>query len=289
MDLSIIIVSWNVKDLLKKCLESIYRETKNIKYEVFVVDNASEDESVAMVQNEFPKVHLIANQENAGFAKANNQAIQQAKGDFILLLNPDTEILDNALEKMVSFMKNHPAAGVAGCQILNPDRTIQPSVRRFPTLAAMSLFVLKLHHIFPGAASLRKYLAQDFDYTKTQEVNQVMGAFLMTRRQVFDKVGLLDERFFIWFEEVDFCQRVKNKGWLVYYNPGAKIIHHFAQSFQQVAGLEKQQNFNKSILHYFKKYRPFWEYFILIILYPISLFLAFLVQLFKGKKRKRYL
>lgn len=289
MDLSIIIVSWNVKNLLKKCLESIYRETKNIKYEVFVVDNASKDETVEMVQNEFPQVHLIANQNNLGFAKANNQAIQQAKGDFILLLNPDTEIIENALDKMVSFMKSHPEAGVAGCQILNPDRTIQPSVRRFPTLASHIIILLKLHNFFSRAKSIRNYYIMDFSYQAMKEVDQVMGACLMTKREVIDKVGLLDDKFFIWYEEVDFCQRVKKAGWKVLFSPEAKIIHEKGKSFDQYLPVEKQAMLNKSILYYFHKHRPFGEYFILILFYPVSLFLAFLVQLFKVKKTKKYL
>lgn len=283
MDLSIIIVSWNVKDLLRKCLESIYRETKNLKFEVFVVDNHSKDNTAEMVKQEFPKVNLIANQENVGFASACNQAIQEAKGDFVLLLNPDTEIIENALEKMVSFMKNHPKAGIAGCQVLNPDKTIQLSVRNFPTFSAMSLLMLKLHHLFQNLTALRKYLAKDFDSTKTQEVDQVMGAFFLIKYEVLKKIGLLDKNFYIWFEEVDYCKRVKNQGWKIYYTPEAKIIHYFAQSFQQIAGFNKQLIFNRSLLYYFRKYKPFIEYFGLLLLHPLSLFLALITQLVKAK------
>jgi len=284
MDLSIIIVSWNVKNLLRKCLESIYRETKNLKFEVFVVDNYSQDKTVEMIKTDFPRVNLIANQENAGFAQANNQAIHQAKGDFILLLNPDTEILENALEKMVDFMKSHSDAGVAGCQFLNSDKSLQPSVRRFPTFSSMSLIMLKLHRLFPKSNPIKYYLANDFNYSKTQEVDQVMGAFFMIKYEVIKKVGLLDKNFYIWFEEVDYCQRAKKNGWKIYYTPEAKIIHRFAQSFQQVTGLRKQLIFNHSLIYYFKKHKPFIEYLCLLFLHPLSLFLALIRQFFRSKK-----
>jgi len=284
MDLSIIIVSWNVKDLLRKCLESIYRETKNLKFEVFVVDNYSQDKTVEMIKTDFPQINLIANQENVGFASACNQAIREAKGDFVLLLNPDTEILENALKKMVNFMRIHSDAGVASCQILNPDKSLQPSVRRFPTFSSMSLIMLKIHHLFPKLNSIKYYLASDFDYSKAQEVDQVMGAFFLIRYDVIKKVGLLDKNFYIWFEEVDYCQRLKKHGWKIYYMPEAKIIHYFAQSFQQVTGFKKQLIFNRSLIFYFKKHKPFIDYISLLFLHPTSLFLAFISQLLRLKK-----
>jgi GT2 family glycosyltransferase len=278
MDLSIIIVNWKVKNLLEKCLWSIFEQTKDIKFEVFVVDNASADGSVEMVREKFPQVNLIASSENLGFARGNNLAIQKAHGRYILLLNPDTEILENALSKMVHFMDTHPECGIAGCKLLNPDLTLQPSVRAFPSFASQVLILLKLHHLFPHSKAIYHYLKYDFDYEKTQEVDQVMGAFMIIRREVIKKIGLLDENFWIWFEEVDFCKRAKEAGFKVLYTPDAKIIHHFGQSFKQVMNVKKQKDFNRSLAYYFKKHGTIGEWLTIEFLRPVSLILAWLIQ-----------
>jgi len=281
MDLSIITVNWKVKDLLEKCLRSVYEQTKDISFEVFVVDNDSGDGSVEMVREKFPQVSLTASNDNLGFAKGNNIAVKDAKGRYILLLNPDTEILDNAIGKMVKFMDNHPGCGIAGCKLLNPDLTLQPSVRRFPTFLSQALILLKLHHLFPHSAPMRHYLAEDFDYTKTQPADQVMGAFFMIRKKVIEKIGLLDEKFWIWFEEVDYCKRTKEAGFKILYTPEAKIIHYYGQSFKQVYNVKKQKDFNKSLTYYFKKHQPLWQRILIGILKPISIALAWGVYLIK--------
>jgi len=281
MDLSIIIVNWKVKDLLEKCLRSIFLQTKNISFEVFVVDNNSGDGSVEMVREKFPQVNLTSSADNLGFAKGNNLAIKKSRGRYILLLNPDTEILDNALEKMVRFMDTYPECGIAGCKLLNPDLTLQPSVRAFPDFASQIFILLKIHHLFPHTKTMYKYLVQNFDYEKTQEVDQVMGAFMMIRREVINKIGILDENFWIWFEEVDFCKRAKAVGFKILYTPEAKIIHHYGQSFKQAMGVKKQKDFNRSLSYYFKKHGTKGEWFLIQILRPLSLSLAWLAQIFK--------
>lgn len=278
MDLSIIIVNWKVKDLLEKCLESIFEQTKNISFEVFVVDNNSGDGSVEMAREKFPQIDLTASAENLGFAKGNNLAIKKARGRYVLLLNPDTEILDNTLEKMVKFMDTHPDCGIAGCKLLNPDLSLQPSVRAFPDLASQIFILLKIHHLLPHSKAMYKYLVQDFDYEKIQEVDQVMGAFMMIRREVIEKIGLLDENFWIWFEEVDFCKRIKNAGWKILYTPEASVIHHYGQSFKQVMGVKKQKDFNRSLSYYFKKHGTVGEWLVIQPLRLISLVLAWIVQ-----------
>lgn len=281
MDLSIIIVNWKVRDLLEKCIQSIFEQTKNISFEVFIVDNNSGDGSVKMVQKKFPQVDLRASTENLGFAKGNNLAIKKSRGKYILLLNPDTEILDNALEKMVRFMDAHLECGISGCKLLNPDLSLQPSVRAFPDLASQIFILLKIHHLFPHTKAMYKYLVQNFDYGKTQEVDQVMGAFMIIRREVIEKIGMLDENFWIWFEEVDFCKRAKAAGWKILYTPEVKIIHHYGQSFKQAMGVKKQKDFNRSLSYYFKKHGTKGEWLIIQVLRPLSLFLAWLVQIFK--------
>jgi GT2 family glycosyltransferase len=251
MDISVIIVSWNVRDLLKKCLESIFRHTQDVAFEVIMVDNASTDGTLEMLKHYFPNVKLIANQKNLGFAKANNIGIREAQGEYILLLNPDTEFIENSLEKVVQKMESDENIGVLGCRILNSDKSLQPSVRRFPTLASQLIILLKLHRLFPSL--LNNYLAKDFDYSKEAEAVQVMGAFFCVSRTVFEQIGLLDEEYFIWFEEVDFCRRAKKVGYKVIYCPEISIIHHSGQSFAQVDTLKKQWWFFRSALHYFSK------------------------------------
>lgn len=254
MDLSIIIVSWRVKDLLRRCLQSIYNNSNNISLEIFVVDNNSGDETAEMVTSEFPRIHLIVNDKNVGFARANNQALKKAVGDYILLLNPDTEIFAGALEKSISFMQEYPDCGVMGAQLLNPDKSIQPSVRRFPSPWPILLLFLKLPKIFPHLKSVNRYLAADFDYTTTQKVEQVMGAYILVRREVLEKVGLLDKRFFLWFEEVDFCQRAWDNNYKVYYNSNVQAIHSGGQSFEQQKIIINQWRFFSSALKYFLKH-----------------------------------
>lgn len=285
IDLSVVIVSWNVRDLLRQSLRSIFRETYRYNIEVFVVDNNSHDESAAMVSKEFPQVRLIKNAANSGFAKANNQAIRHASGRYVLLLNPDTEILDNALDRSIAWMDTNQDVGLMGCRLLNPDRTQQPSVRRFPSIGAMSLTLLKLHRIFPKAATLQKYLATDFDYNRTEEVNQIMGAYFMIRGSALNQIGLLDEGYYIWFEEVDYCARAKNTGWKTMYYADATIVHHYGQSFKQVLSLRKQIILNNSLLRYFSHHGTFLDRLLVLLLYVPSLVpslvVSFIIQPFQ--------
>lgn len=279
MKLSIIIVNWNTKTLLQKCLSSVFTHLKNINFEVFVVDNASSDQSVLMVKEKFPQVKLIENQKNLGFAKANNQAIEKSTGEYVLLLNSDAELIDDSWRKMVDYLASNGTVGVLGPKILNPDKTIQPSVRHFPSLSVQVLILLKLHHIFKKAKSLKHYFHTDFDYDNSQSVDQVMGACFMIRKKLLEQIGRLDEKFYIWFEEVDFCQRAVKAGWQVYYYADAQIVHHGAASFNQQLRLRKQINFNNSLLHYFRKHHGWLAYFVLLLFYAPSLLLATMVSL----------
>ena len=287
MDLSIIIVNWNVKSLLEKCLESIFRETRDLNYEVIVVDNNSKDGSQEFLSQleKKGKIKLILNQTNLGFAKANNQALDLAKGEFILFLNPDTEILDQAIVKAVKFMRQHEDWGIMGCQLIDKNGQVQMSVRRFPTLISQILILLKLHHLFPKLTPLKKYFFSDFDYSRVQEVDQVMGAFLLTKHKIINQIGGFDENFYLWFEEVDFCKRVQNAGWKVIYNPEIKIIHHGGQSFCQILSYKKQKIYNQSVIYYFKKHHPAWQAKFLMMLQLISLFLTFLYGFCYLRKR----
>lgn len=253
-DLSIVIVSWNVKDLLEKCLQSIFKFQNDLNLEVIVIDNASADQTATMVKKEFPNVKLIANNINVGFAQANNQGIMASAGDLILVLNPDTEIIKNALARMVNFIQSNSKIGIVGAKHLNPDYTLQPSVRRFPSFWPIFFIFTKLAKIFPNLPPVYSYLARDFDYKITQPVDQVAGSCLLIRKVVLDQIGLFDENFFTWFEEVDLCKRTKDGGWQIWFLAEAEILHAGGQSFNQLTTFKKQNIFFQSAFYYFKKH-----------------------------------
>ncbi len=218
------------------------------------MDNASGDDTVAMVTRTFPEITLIANSYNAGFAKANNQGIMQAHSDYLLLLNPDTEVTKDALQKMLEHITNNEQIGILGCKHINTNLTLQHSVRRFPTVMAIFLIFSKIAKIMPGAPSLEHYFATDFNYKQTGPVDQVAGSCMLVRQALLKDIGLLDEKFFIWFEEVDLCKRAHDAGWEVWYHALPKIIHHGGASFGQQMTLKKQILFFKSALYYFRKH-----------------------------------
>ena len=278
MDLSIVIVSWNVKEKLKDNLRALY-ESKGVDFEVFVVDNNSADGTVEMVKNFYPRVKLITNRENLGFAKANNQAIKLSSGKYVLLLNPDMRVFDDTLSSMFSWMNAHEHAWVAGCRLLDESARIIKHVRRFPELADQLAIVLKIPHIFP--AVLGKYLRNDFNYSISASVDSIRGGFFMVRQEVIKKIGMLDERFFLWFEEVDYCRRVKEAGGQVWYMPTAECIDLIGQSFKQVNLGEKQKYFRDSMLKYFKKWHSPSEYWILKMAWPIGILLAIAAEKLK--------
>ena len=271
MDLSIIIVSWNVREKLKDNLRALY-ESQAVNFEVFVVDNNSRDGTVGMVRQCYPEVKLIINRENYGFACANNQAIKLARGRYVLLLNPDMRLFDDTLSRIASWADSHNKAWVIGCRLIDESARIIKQVRRFPELIDQLAIILKIPHVFP--AVLNKYLMNDFDYSKSASVDSIRGGFFMIRREAIKKVGLLDERYFLWFEEVDYCRRVKAAGREIWYMPTAECIDLMGQSFKQVNLAVKQRYFRDSMLKYFKKWQPGWQYWILRLAWPLGLLIV---------------
>lgn len=256
LDLSIVVVSWNVKTLLAACLQSIYASLSAPdapSCEVIVVDSASSDGSAEMVQSEFPQVRLLAQQENVGFTRGNNLAIAQSHGRYLLLLNPDTVVIGPALAKMVAYMDTHPQVGVLGPQLLNPDGSVQSSRRRFPTLATAFWESTVLHEWFPYNAAARRYHMQDRPDDEEQEVDWVTGACFLVRREALARVGLLDEGFFMYSEELDLAYRIKRAGWRVVYLPSAQVIHHEGQSSAQVKAASHIY-FQSSKVRFVRKY-----------------------------------
>ncbi len=253
MDLSIIIVNWNTRELLSKCLRLVYDTVTGLEFEVFVVDNASQDGSVAMVKELFPQVLLIENEENVGFARANNQAIKQSSGRYILLLNTDTFVREDAVERMVAFMDAHPEAGAAGCRLYYPDGKLQLSCNSFPTLFTEFCLAASLDRLFPRSPLFGRYKMSYWDFDEVREVDVVLGAFMIIRRQAIEQVGLLDETFFMYSEEVDWCYRIKKNGWKIYYVPYAEATHIWGGSSGQVRA-EMLVEMYKSRIAFFQKY-----------------------------------
>ena len=251
--LSVIIVNWNVRDLLQRALISVYTSWgEAIGLEVIVVDNASHDDSVAMLRSTFPAVQVIANTDNRGFTGGNNQGLAAATGDFLLLLNPDTEIVENALPRMVAYLRAHPDVGMVGPQLLNPDGSVQSSRRHFPTLPVLFLESTWLAKLAPRQL-LRHYYAQEQPDDAVQDVDWVTGAAMLARREAVAQVGGMDEGFFMYSEELDWCHRMRDAGWRIVYFPEARVVHYEGKSSEQVVPA-RHIYFQSSKVRYTRKY-----------------------------------
>jgi N-acetylglucosaminyl-diphospho-decaprenol L-rhamnosyltransferase len=257
-DLSVIIVTWNTRELLSKCLASLPAAVSGLSVETWVVDNASIDSTVEMVRAQYPEVRVIANRENRGWAEGNNQALEQSEGRFLLLLNADTEPRPGSLATLVRFLEQHPDVGACGPMLLSGDGSIQGNGRRFPTFWKEFLDVNGLRHLALGAYSRRFGWGRE-DFEALSEVDEVTGACLLVRRQAVEQVGMLDERFFMFYDEVDWCFRMKAAGWRVFYVPEAQVVHHVAASVRQV-GFEAYRRLFESQQRYFRKHAawPTW-------------------------------
>lgn len=274
--LSIIIVSYNTKELLINCLHSIFRKSFNIDFEVIVVDNASFDDSAKEVKKNFPEIKLITNRRNVGFSKANNQAFKICKGEYILLLNPDTVVLSNVLKTMVNFMSKNPKCGVLGCKILNPDLTLQRSCFKFPTLLTRFLRMTYLEKLFPRNRFLAMRRLGDWNYNEVREVDFVSGACLMTRKEILENTGFLDENLF-WTEDADLCYRIKKKGWNVCFTPNARVIHYGGQSSASNIYVKLLNQYWSQIKFYKKHYKN-WNCTILKIMFLYELILKIIIR-----------
>lgn len=231
MLLSIIIVNWNTRHLLAQCLDSIYSHPPICPFDVWVVDNASDDGSVDMLRECFPQVKRIENQRNNGFAVANNQAIHHSKGRYVLLLNSDTEVKSMALQGLIDFMDTHPRVGAAGARLLNPDGSLQTSCYPAPTVWREFLRLFHLNFL-----NLKSHYRMDrWDKDQPRRVEVIQGACLLLRKSALDQVGLLDEDFFMYSEDVDLCMRLANAGWHLYWVPQSEAVHYGGQSSSQAA------------------------------------------------------
>jgi N-acetylglucosaminyl-diphospho-decaprenol L-rhamnosyltransferase len=252
-DLSIIIVSWNVCTLLEACLESIVGgQTAGYAIEIIVVDSASRDGSVQMIQQKYPQVKLLRQPVNLGYTRCNNIGLDVATGRYMLLLNPDTEVIGDALATMMAYMDTNPAVGVIGPHTLNSDGTTQSTRRRFPTLAVGLVESTWLQPYAPQII-LNHYYVNDAADDAIVEVDWVQGSALMARREVYAQIGEMDEGYTMYSEELDWCKRAKDNGWRVVYFGQAQITHHGGKSSEQVTA-RKHIHFQESKLRYFRKY-----------------------------------
>jgi hypothetical protein len=271
LDLAVVIVSWNVRGLLEACLTSVYEslERSNLAGEAWVVDNASTDGSAEMVRECFPQVRLMANETNVGFAAANDQALR-AMGfasarphelpRHVLLLNPDTEVLGDALATIVRFLDENPHAGVAGAKLLYPDGRLQHSAFAFPTLAQAFFDFFPLHYRLLNSRLNGRYPHKLYERGEPFPIDHPLGAALMARGEAIQEVGLLDERFFIYCEEIDWCMRMKKAGWGVYCVPRAEVVHHVAKSTGQVRGEMFVALWRSRYLLFEKHYGQFYQW-----------------------------
>lgn len=263
MDISVIIVNWNVKGFLERCLASVYAFTRDIAFEVVLVDNNSSDGSAAMVREKFPAVRLISNNDNLGFARANNQALKQAKGRYALFLNPDTEITGNALKAMADFMDAHEDIDAMAPQLVFPDGTVQPSCRHFPSPLTDLIESLYLDWLFPKSPFFNRYRMGYWKHDSMRAVDVPYGACLFVRRSALEKAGAFDGRFFMYYDEIDLCYRINQAGGKIYFVPGIKVVHHGRRSSEQVPAETARWKARSKVLFFKKHYGAFgtWSLF----------------------------
>lgn len=285
MKLSIIIVNYNVKYFLEQCLISVYSAMKEPNVEIFVVDNHSSDGSIDYLQPRFPKIKFIVNNDNPGFSKANNQAIKQASGEYILLLNPDTILGEEVLTNVCSFMDKHPEAGGVGVKMIDGTGHFLPESKRgFPSPWNSFCKMFGLSALFPQSSFFAKYHLRYLNENKTHQVDVLAGAFMMLRKTVLDKIGLLDESFFMYGEDIDLSYRIIQGGYKNYYLP-QQIIHYKGESTKK--DLRYVRIFYQAMIIFFKKHYPhysgLYSFFITLAIY-IRATLAAMAKLRKKNK-----
>lgn len=220
VDISLIIVNWNTKDLLLQCLSSIQQTIQDLSYDIWVVDNASSDGSAEAVKARFPNIHLLENRVNMGFAAANNTALKKMAGRYALLLNTDATLTSGAVQTLYDFMETHPLAAMACGQLLNPDGSKQNSIANFPSLASLMCNETLLRMLFPA-----RFPSKRKEFSSPIEIESCIGACMMVRKSAMEGVGLLDERYFFFLEETDWAYQMKRSGWKIYFVPSATIYH----------------------------------------------------------------
>lgn len=270
-ELSIIIVNWNTRNLLQKCLESLYKNVK-VPFDLYVVDNASTDGTPDMVRTKFPQANLIVNRENLGFAPANNKVLTGINTPFVLLLNPDTVMIEGAVGGMLEFLRSNPEVAVVAPQYLNSDGTRQNSFDNFPSLATELLNKSLLRILLPWWFPSKRY-----DYNRPLEVESVIGAAMMLRQEAFRKVGFFDEDYFLYLDESDLCLRLRKVGWRCFHLPYIQIYHVGGGSKKKVRP-EATIEYYRSLYKFFRKNRGWLSYTLLRAFKPLRIFLSLILS-----------
>ena len=292
VDVSIIVVAWNVRDLVSDCLKSVYEKTKDVSFEVVYVDNGSEDGTVDMVEQEFPGAKIIWNQTNLGFIRANNQGIEVCQGRYVLLLNSDTVLLDDAVSETVRFADDHPEAAVVGCRVLNSDLSLQRNCFMYPSVLNVFLWGSFLSKLFPRSHFFGRELMTWWDFSEPREVEVVCGCFSLVRRKAIDQVGVMNEIYFMYGDDPDWCYRFSKAGWQIWFNPRGQIIHLSGANSKKKSGPIARRfrwQLSGSLLIFMRLYRStlaFHTYRLLIV--PAFLVRAAglaVVGIFGGKSR----
>ncbi|HSQ17088.1 MAG TPA: glycosyltransferase family 2 protein, partial [Anaerolineales bacterium] len=253
-DLSICIVTLNTRQCLRDCLDSLAAHPASLPTEIIVVDNASSDGTQAMLAAEYPQVALIQNEKNEGFARPSNQAMRAASGCYLLLLNPDTLVHAGALDTLVTFLEQHPQAGIVGPKVLNRDGSLQMACRRgIPSPGAMISYFLKLHRLFPRSRRFGGYLLNYLDEDETHLVDGVSGSCMLVRRSAAEQASYFDEQFFAYQEDADFCFQMQRLGWKVYYHPAARITHFGGQGGSRAQPYRAIYQWHRSYYLYYRK------------------------------------
>lgn len=268
VELSIIIVNWNTKNFIEKCIESIYNNPPSASFEIIIVDNASTDGSQGLIKDRFSNVILIENNENLGFSKANNIGFRRSNGKYILFLNPDTLVHENTLQKSIEFMEDHKDAGIISCKHLNPDGSFQSSAFDFLPPISIFAYILGLNKLFKIS------WLRNFSSVKT--VDYVQGSYIMIRREVFQKIGGFDENFFMYGEDADLCKKVWDLGWKVYYLPDISITHYLGGSSRK--NPDKLKYFILSTLFFYKKHKNKAQFEKLKIILKIALYIRMILS-----------
>ena len=280
--ISLIIVSWNVREILKQNLARLFALPSAVTFEVLVVDNGSEDGSAKMVREEFPQVHLIQNDYNSGFSHACNQGLKRATGEVLVLFNPDMLMGEGVLEHTYQTLTRQKDIGVMGVKLLSNDGAVVESVRRDPGFADQLCVLMKVPHVLPKVVD--HYLAKGFDYDTSQNVDQVRGSYFAFRRDVMEKIGMLDQAFFVWFEEIDFCRRARAAGYRIWYSAEVSCIDLVGRAFKQIPARVKQFHFGNSMRTYFKKWHPRWQTLVIGGLLPLVVLLGLAHDLWRKSR-----
>lgn len=296
MTLSIIIVNYKSSNYLKSCLASILKQDFDFEYEIIVVDNGSQDNFervVADFQNK--KIKFIQAGKNLGFAKANNLGFKHSQGKYLLFLNPDTAVIDNSWDIVIRKFNEDPSLAACTGQLFYDKKCTkrQKNIKNHPSFCSQVLILLKLHHFLTFIPCVKNYLQLDFDYSKESQIEQIMGAYIFVRRDVFEKIDHFSPDYPLWWEDIDLCYQLSLKNFKIMYFPQTKIIHYEGKSFETVYHtntnllkrisnrIKKQQRFNIAMLIFFKKYKPHWQHSILTLLVPINLLLTIATELCK--------